>query len=120
MSQIFSIAFYNLENLFDYENNAYTLDKDYTPEGIYKWDRTKYFQKINNLGQVISKIGEMRSAIPPVFLGVCEVENETCLRDLINTEKLKSFDYQFILHKSADQRGINVGFLYQKSHFKRN
>ncbi len=117
MSQIFSIAFYNLENLFDYENNEYTLDKDYTPEGIYKWDRTKYFQKINNLGLVISKIGEMRSAVPPVLLGVCEVENETCLQDLIDSENLKPYDYQFVFHKSADQRGINVGFLYQKSHF---
>lgn len=117
MPQIFSIAFYNLENLFDYENKESTLDKDYTPEGIYKWDRNKYFHKINNLGYAISKIGETRSGTPPVLLGVCEVENETCLIDLVQTEALKPFNYGFIFHKSADQRGIHVAFLYQKEHF---
>lgn len=117
MPQTFSIAFYNLENLFDYENKESTLDKDYTPEGIYKWDRDKYFRKINNLGQAISKIGEMRSSSPPVLLGVCEVENETCLTDLVQTEALTPFNYDYVFHKSADQRGINVAFLFQKEHF---
>ena len=117
MSRIFSIAFYNLENLFDYENKESTLDKDYTPEGIYKWDGNKYIQKINNLGQAISRIGEMRSSVPPVLLGVCEVENETCLEDLVQTEALKPYNYGYVFHKSADQRGIHVAFLYQKDHF---
>jgi hypothetical protein len=117
MSKIFSIAFYNLENLFDSENNESTLDKDYTPDGIFQWDKTRYDEKINNLGLAISKIGEMRSSIPPVFIGVCEVENESCLQDLINTESLKPFGYQFFFHKSPDQRGIHVAFLFQKNHF---
>jgi len=117
MSQIFSLAFYNLENLFDYENKESTLDKDYTPEGIYKWDRNKYFHKINNLGYAISRIGEMRSSVPPVLLGVCEVENETCLKDLTQTEALKPYNYGYVLHKSADRRGIHVAFLFQKDHF---
>jgi len=117
MSKIFSIAFYNLENLFDSENNESTLDKDYTPDGIFQWDKTRYDEKINNLGLAISKIGEMRSSIPPVFIGVCEVENESCLQDLINTKSLKPFGYQFFFHKSPDQRGIHVAFLFQKNHF---
>lgn len=117
MSKIFSIAFYNLENLFDSENNESTLDKDYTPDGIFQWDKSRYDEKINNLGVAISKIGEMRSSIPPVFIGVCEVENESCLQDLINTKCLKPFEYEFFFHKSSDQRGIHVAFLFQKNHF---
>lgn len=117
MSHIFSIAFYNLENLFDYENKESTLDKDYTPEGIYQWDRNKYFHKINNLGNAISKIGETRSTIPPVIIGVCEVESETCLMDLVQTEALKPFNYDYVFYKSSDQRGIHVAFLFQREHF---
>ena len=118
MSQTYSIAFYNLENLFDPLNNENTRDKDYTPEGIYKWDSEKYFQKIEHLSKVISKVGKMRSNIPPVLMGVCEVENELCLKDLIESHHLKKYEYDWVFDSSADSRGINVALLYQKKHFK--
>jgi len=118
MSQTFSIAFYNLENLFDPLENDKTLDKDFTPNGIYNWDDHKYQQKINNLSLIISKIGLTRSETPPVLIGVCEVENESCLEDMIQSEPLKNFDYGFVFHKSPDHRGINVALLYQKRHFR--
>ncbi len=118
MSQTYSIAFYNLENLFDPLNNENTRDKDYTPEGIYKWDSEKYFQKIEHLSKVISKVGKMRSNIPPVLMGVCEVENELCLKDLIESDHLKKYEYDWVFDRSADSRGINVALLYQKKHFK--
>ncbi len=118
MSQTFSIAFYNLENLFDPLENEKTLDKDFTPNGIYNWDDHKYQQKINNLAHIISKIGLTRSKTPPVLIGVSEVENESCLADMVQSEPLKSFDYGFIFHKSPDHRGIHVALLYQKKHFQ--
>ena len=118
MSQTFSIAFYNLENLFDPLENDKTLDKDFTPNGIYNWDDHKYQQKINNLSLIISKIGLTRSETPPVLIGVCEVENESCLEDMVQSEPLKNFDYGFVFHKSPDHRGINVALLYQKRHFR--
>lgn len=118
MTRTFSIAFYNLENLFDYKNDEHTLDKDYTPEGVFQWNRDKYIQKINNLAMVISNIGERRSEIPPVFLGVCEVENETCLQDLVNSDYLRPFEYNYVFYKSNDLRGIHVAFLFQKKHFE--
>ena len=66
MSDIFSIGFYNLENLFDPFDKETSLDKDYTPNGRFKWDREKYNQKITHLSGVISKVGLMRSKKPPV------------------------------------------------------
>lgn len=118
MSQTFAIAFYNLENLFDPLENDNTLDKDFTPDGIYNWDDIKYRHKIDNLASTISKIGLTRSDMPPVLIGVCEVENESCLEDLIHSEALKSLDYGYVFHKSSDKRGIHVALLYQKKHFQ--
>ena len=118
MSEIFSIGFYNLENLFDPFDKKTNLDKDYTPTGKYKWDQEKYNQKIDHLSQAISKVGRTRSKTPPVLLGVCEVENESCLQDLVKSAPLKSFNYHYVFHKSADPRGIHVALLYQKDHFK--
>ena len=118
MSPIYSIAFYNLENLFDPMDNEVTLDKDYTPEGIFKWDKDKYEQKIEKLSKVMSKIGTMRSEVPPLLIGVCEVENETCLNDLIHSKHLKDHGYGYVFHRSPDTRGIHVGLLYRKDCFE--
>lgn len=118
MSNLFSIGFYNLENLFDPFDTEKNLDKDFTPLGKYKWNQEKYNQKIDHLATAISKMGLMRSNKPPVILGVCEVENESCLQDLIMSEPLKKINYGFVFHKSRDVRGIHVALLYQKNHFQ--
>jgi len=118
MLNTFSVAFYNVENLFDFENNAFTLDKDYTPEGEFQWSSDRYHRKIQNLSKVISKIGLSTSKLPPIFIGLAEIENETCLTDLISDDKLKPFDYDFVHYDSPDERGIDVAFLYQKEHFE--
>lgn len=114
----FSVAFYNLENLFDTENNKFTLDKDYSPSGELEWNQDRYMRKINNLSKVISKIGVKNSNLPPIFLGVSEVENKTCLTDLINSEILLPHAYDFVHYDSPDERGIDVAFLYQKKYFE--
>ncbi|MGI9530110.1 endonuclease [Lutimonas sp.] len=117
MSKTFSIAFYNLENLFDPLETTKTLDRDFTPNGRYSWSEDKYQKKITNLSKTIAKIGLTRCDTPPILIGVCEVENETCLNDLVQSSSLKSFGYGFVFHESPDRRGIHVALLYQKSHF---
>jgi len=118
MINTFSVAFYNLENLFDTEHNEFTLDEDYTPDGEFQWNQDRYQNKIKNLSKVISNIGLKKSKLPPILLGVSEVENNTVLTDLISSEKLKPFDYDFVHYDSPDERGIDVAFLYQKKHFE--
>ncbi|MEN8187458.1 MAG: endonuclease [Bacteroidota bacterium] len=117
-TNIFPIAFYNLENLFDTQNNDYTLDKGFTPDGDMRWDEKKYRTKLEKLSNAILKIGKEQTGSPPVFLGVCEVENENALEDLINSEALSSYDYDFVHYESPDERGIDVAFLYQKKYFE--
>lgn len=118
MLTTFSIAFYNLENLFDTFHDKNTLDKNYTAEGILEWNHDRYTRKIQNLSKVISKIGLKNSKLPPILLGVSEVENKSCLLDLINSEKLKPYNYDFVHYDSPDERGIDVAFLFQKEHFE--
>ncbi len=117
-SRLFTVAFYNLENLFDTSHDEYTLDKDFTPDGEMQWDENKYMTKIHNLSKAIAGIGAPQSSIPPVFLGVAEVENNKVLEDLILSQHLKVFDYDFVHYESPDERGIDVAFLYQKKYFE--
>ena len=117
MNSAHTIAFYNLENLFDPLDAGHTLDTNFTPKGRYRWNRGKYQRKIDNLGRVISEIGPKHAQNPPVMLGVCEVENETCLEDLINCDALRKYRYGFVHFESNDRRGLDTALLYRTEHF---
>lgn len=113
-----TIAFYNLENLFDTINNPKTNDES-SPIMKIKGNRAEvYWDKINKLAAVISKIGLEKSNTSPAIIGVAEAENRTVLEDLIRTEFLKGKGYEIIHYQSPDNRGIDVAFLYQKHYFK--
>ncbi|QED38346.1 endonuclease/exonuclease/phosphatase family protein [Antarcticibacterium arcticum] len=112
-----TVAFYNVENLFDTENDPFIFDDDRTPTGNDKWTILKYEHKLKNLSRVISEIGGEISQLPPAILGVCEVENLKVLEDLVIQPALISYNYGIIHYDSPDRRGIDVGLLYQKDLF---
>ena len=114
----YTIAFYNLENLFDTINDPNTLDDDFTPESEKKWTSKRLEKKIYKLGQVISLIGQEDNKNAPVIVGVAEVENKTVLQELINGKALKDKGYAFVHFNSPDERGIDTALLYRKSFFK--
>lgn len=110
----YSVAFYNVENLFDTEDDPFTSDDEYTPLGEKEWDEERYWNKIKNIGKVIKGIDPNL----PLFFGLCEVENEKVLMDLANSKILSKADYGIVHYDSPDTRGIDVGFLYKKDYFK--
>ncbi len=110
-----SIAFYNIENLFDTIDSPNTIDSEFTPSGSKQWNSEKYYYKLNKLSEVISQLGP--NGNPPVVLGLCEVENKEVLEDLVNTEVLKKFNYQIIHYNSPDERGVDVALLYRNKYF---
>ncbi|WP_010522751.1 endonuclease [Aquimarina agarivorans] len=112
-----TIAFYNLENLFDCINDPLTFDEDYTPEGKHQWTEDKLQIKLDHLAEVISAIGAKSSKKPPALLGVAEVENREVLEKLIVQPPLKAYDYDIVHYQSPDRRGIDVGLLYDRSVF---
>ncbi|WP_222706175.1 endonuclease/exonuclease/phosphatase family protein [Mesonia sp. K4-1] len=114
-----TVAFYNLENLFDAENDETIMD-EYSPimemgeglrDGVYQ-------KKLKNMAYVIPKIGADVSKNAPAIVGVCEVENRKVLEDLANQEALLPYDYGIVHFDSPDRRGIDVALLYQKKLFK--
>ncbi|AEM70153.1 Endonuclease/exonuclease/phosphatase [Allomuricauda ruestringensis DSM 13258] len=112
-----TIAFYNCENLFDTVNDSLTFDDDRTPEGRYHWTEERYLQKVENLSNVISKIGAETSKTSPDIVGLCEVENRDVLEDLVQHPNLREKNYGIIHFDSPDARGIDVALLYKKASF---
>jgi len=113
-----TIAFYNVENLFDTIDDPNTFDNDFTPEGKLNWDEEKYETKLNKIGSVISQLGIDENQNRPAIIGLVEVENEKVVTDLLNSRSLKHLNYDFVHEESTDERGIDVAFLYNKEVFE--
>ena len=106
------IGFYNVENLFDTEDDPTTKDEDWTPDGRQKWDTERYTKKIDQISKVIEAMNA------PLIMGLCEVENGAVLKDLVNSSTLKKYNYDFIHFTSADRRGIDNALIFQTEKIK--
>ncbi|MEM8848202.1 MAG: endonuclease/exonuclease/phosphatase family protein, partial [Bacteroidota bacterium] len=115
--QVKSVAFYNVENLFDIKNDTLVFDDERTPNGSYKWDKARYDKKIEHISKVLSEIGREKTKSAPDIIGLCEVENRSVLIDLIEHPNLLPHDYGIIHFPSPDERGIDVALLYKKHSF---
>lgn len=113
----FTIAFYNVENLFDTIDNPQKNDEEFTPRGRLKYTEEVYKQKINNLAHVINNLpGGTNNS--PAIIGLAEIENDNALKDLLNDPQLKEKQYRYILYESPDIRGVDVAMLYDPSVFQ--
>lgn len=115
--QIHTIAFYNVENLFDTSKDSLVFDDAFTPEGSFHWTGERYKMKIKNLAKVLAGIGKEYRKRPPDVIGLCEVENLKVLQDLVTHPLLHTFNYGIIHQDGPDERGIDVAMLFNKSTF---
>ena len=115
--KIHTVAFYNLENLFDTINDPTKFDEA-SPIMEMKIETGEiYKKKVHNMARVIADIGSETAHNSPVILGVSEVENRDVLEDLVNDPLLLDKDYGIVHYESPDVRGIDVALLYQKKFF---
>lgn len=116
-SQLYAIAFYNVENLFDTINSNGKYDLEFSPDGNRKWDSRKYAVKINNLANAIANFVTDSTPSGPAIIGISEVENENVVRDLVNASPLRSRALRYVHRDSPDPRGIDVALLYDPAMF---
>lgn len=113
-----TVAFYNLENLFDTINDLDKLD-ELSPMMEIKSNRTFiYKDKLSKLANILNEVGKNKNNSPPSLIGVAEVENKTVLNDLIKTTPLNHYNYGIIHYDSPDKRGIDTGLIYNKDVYK--
>jgi Endonuclease/Exonuclease/phosphatase family len=108
------VAWWNLENLFDTVDDPDPLprfgtDDEFLPEGARQWTDERYEKKLENLAGAIRSMNDGRG---PDIMGVCEIEHEHILQELIQ-RYLPDLGYATAYHESPDARGIDIGFLYR-------
>ncbi len=116
--KIHTLAFYNLENLFDTIDDPTKYDESTPIMEMRTGREMAYKKKLHNMARVISDIGFDDAKNAPVILGVCEIENREVLVNLVNDPLLLAKDYGIVHYESPDKRSIDVGLLYQKAIFK--
>ena len=117
--KIHTVAFYNLENLFDTINDPTKYDEASPIMEMNASLRGEvYKNKVKNMARVVADIGADDTKNSPAIIGVSEVENRQVLMDLVNDPQLLAKDYGIIHFESPDKRGIDVALLYQKALFR--
>ena len=118
--KIHTIAFYNVENLFDTINDINKNDEA-SPIMEIKFNRSEiYKKKVENMASVIADIGSDLVNKSPSIVGLSEVENRNVIEDLLNNEHLLNKNYDIVHYDSPDERGIDVGLIYNNNVFKVN
>ena len=107
----YTIAFYNVENLFDPAKDPEKNDGDFTPSGFYHWTYKRLDKKLNDIAKVFLTINGWE---PPDIIGLAEIENANVLNKLCYTTGLKAHQYHYVHYNSPDSRGIGVALLYRK------
>ena len=99
------VMFWNVENLFDINDEPGKKDGDFLPGGIKRYTYRSYCLKVQHLVDVINKVD-------PHVLTMVEVENRTALEALRN--ELKQRDkWQILIDEGPDIRGIDPALMYR-------
>lgn len=111
-----SVAWWNVENLFDVENSPARTDKlNRALRGeLAGWNDAILTRKIGNLASIIR---QLNGGLGPDLLGVCEVENRPVLQRLVDALAPLGRNYLVTHHDTSDERGIDVAFIYDGAKF---
>lgn len=111
------IAFWNVENLFDVESSPtrpkYLQDELRTE--LRGWTSAVLARKLSQLSSVIAQMNE---GAGPDILGICEVENEAVLQELVRALPLPRRRYGVAHADTKDKRGIDVAFIYDAERYR--
>ena len=124
---LFTFVELNCENLFDCRHDSLKNDTEFLPDGCYRWTPKRYWNKLNNVGKTVLSCGDMSGSAPggqgdtwqlSDMVALCEVENDSVMRDLTRRSLLRSARYEYIVTSSPDERGIDVALMYSPFTFR--
>ena len=116
LSGFLTLVELNCENMFDYTHDDGKNDTEYLPEATRHWTKKRYWHKLNNIAQELLSCSTDDGCIPDL-IALCEVENDSVMRDLTKRSLLRNAGYEYLMTSSPDVRGIDVALLYSPYSF---
>ena len=115
---LYSVAFYNMENLFDTIHDEGKNDYEYLPNGTNQWNTMKYKAKLKNMSEILSMLSTDKLPMGPAIIGVSEIENYRVLEDILKQPALADKEYQYVHYEGEDRRGVDCAFFYNPKLFE--
>ncbi|WP_281615278.1 endonuclease/exonuclease/phosphatase family protein [Flammeovirga sp. SubArs3] len=115
--KVYTVGFYNLENLFDTLHTEDKNDYEFLPNGKNKWTGKRYLEKQERMSKIIAKLGSDISKDVPTIVGVSEIETKGVVEDLVNQPALLKYNYGVAQIEGPDKRGVDVALIYRKDIF---
>ena len=88
-------------------------------QDIMFWNVENYFEngphfrdKTRGIAKTILALADS-SGSPPSVVGLCEVENEECMKALVRNPALRKYGYRYVHYDSPDHRGIDCALLWR-------
>jgi len=112
-----TVVFYNVENLFDIYDDPKTNDNQFLPSSEKEWSAERYSKKLKDLSKVINALSDEAQDEADI-IGLVEIENRAVIEDLIKEGELAKTNYKIVHEESPDERGIDVGLVYNSDVFQ--
>ena len=106
---------YNVENLFDCQDDTLTHDEEFLPTSLRHWTPYRYWHKQHAIACALTTLGGNRA---PDLVALCEVENDSVIHDLTRRSALRAIGYNYLITSSSDPRGIDVALLYKPTTYR--
>lgn len=110
------MAWWNVENLFDTSASTERPEwlKTKLRSELKGWTTKVLERKIENLAKVVRAMNDGQG---PDLIGLCEVENLPVLNRLLQAMNIANRDYAIAHQDTADNRGIDIAFIYDRNRF---
>ena len=108
IASLFTFVEFNCENLFDCEHDSLKNDYEFLPASQRHWDSHKYWLKVNSVARAVLSCGEQNGnewALPDM-VALCEVENDSVIRDLARRSLLRKAGYEYIVTHLKENMSI--------------
>ncbi|MCA9051009.1 MAG: hypothetical protein KDA89_19875 [Planctomycetaceae bacterium] len=110
-SRKFTVAFWNLQNLFDIDGSALATEMEYTP--VNGWNRRALELRMTQIADVVRS---MFSGVGPDLLGLCGVENDRLAGILM--EAIGRSDYRLAMTDSVPADGTGTALVFSADVFE--
>lgn len=112
-SDSLKVAFWNLENFFDWRDGGEgESDSEFSSRGSRHWTRKRFEAKAAGIAKTILRMGDEYGGVPDV-MGFAEVENAFVVKYLCQETVLRKLGYRYVHFDSPDPRGIDCALIYR-------
>ena len=118
LASFLTVVQLNCENLFDCHHDSLKQDTEFLPSAPRRWTPYRYWRKVDNIARArVSSTSDTTGHRLPDLVALCEVENDSVVRDLARRSLLRTGRYRYFVTDSPDGRGIDVALLYHEFSF---